>query len=695
MTHLAQRIYNELPAPARSLAATLRGFQLRSWRYGPETDQLIAETIAREHWTTDQWAVWKQERLAEVLQQAATKVPYYREQWATRRRGGDRSSWEMLENWPLLDKEEVRKNPKAFVADGRNVSRMFHDHTSGSSGKSLDVWLTKETVRLWYALFEARCRYWYGVSRSSRWGVLGGQLITPVTDREPPFWIRNYALKQLYMSSYHLAPDLLPHYFKAIKQFRVEYLLGYASSLFELAQAALRLQPSLPKLKVVVVNAEPLYDYQRRTIEEAFQCPVRETYGMAETVAAASECEAGRMHLWPEAGIMEVLPDENRVKNGEAGELVCTGLINIDMPLIRYRVGDRGTLEPPSIPCRCGRTLPILSKIEGRIDETLYTRDGRRIGRLDPVFKSQLPIREAQIIQESLEQIRIKYVPADTWTPAANKTLVERLQDRVGNVSVVLEPVDVLPRGSNGKFRAVICELSPEQIEAVRFGNTSVKVPGSPERRKVTTLRIGPDVKVRRVMRKELSQVAAVHMAAFPNSAITLMGQEAVRRYYDWQLVGPHIVLALGAFSSDQCLGFCFGGVFRGATSGFLARNRAYLTWRVLTHPWLITNEIFRGRLKMAARLLRRRPAAKGIYVSNAPRSFEILAIAVDPRSQRTGIGELLMHEAEAIARKHSFHQIHLTVHAKNAQVIRFYQGLGWQKTESGAVWRGEMKKYL
>src|SRR5436190_7566282 len=126
---------------------------------------------------------------------------------------------------------------------------------------------------------------------------------------------------------------------------------------------------------------------------------------MAETVAAASECEAGRLHLWPEAGWLEIINNNQAAPSGEVGDLICTSLYNTDMPLIRYRVGDRAALADPHQSCSCGRHLPQISALEGRIDDVLYTTDGRRIGRLDPIFKAQLPVREAQIVQERLDCI--------------------------------------------------------------------------------------------------------------------------------------------------------------------------------------------------------------------------------------------------------------------------------------------------
>jgi phenylacetate-CoA ligase len=442
-------LYHRLPAPARSWAACVRGLYLRSWRYGPETERLMALAEERESWSPGRWRAWQEEQLARVLHRAATQTPYYREQWAERRRRGDYASWERLENWLLLDKEPLRRTPRAFLADDCRPSRMFHEHTSGTTGKPLELWWSRRTVREWYALFEVRCRRWYGVSRVDRWANAGGQLVAPVERRRPPFWVWNPALRQLYLSSYHLAPDLIPYYLDEIARRRVRYLLGYTSSLYILACEALRRGRTDLAMQVVITNAEPLYDYQRAAIARAFGSPVRETYGMAEVVAAASECPEGRLHLWPEVGWVEVLD----------GELVCTGLLNPDMPLVRYRIGDRGVPAADGEACPCGRGLPLLGSLEGRADDVLHTADGRRVGRLDPAFKGGLPIVEAQIIQEALDRVRVRYVPGPGFDGAAGRSLVERLRSRLGPVHVVLEATPEVPRERNGKFRAVICNL--------------------------------------------------------------------------------------------------------------------------------------------------------------------------------------------------------------------------------------------
>ncbi|HXO85410.1 MAG TPA: hypothetical protein VN803_07785, partial [Gemmatimonadales bacterium] len=274
-----------------------------------------------------------------------------------------------------------------------------------------------------------------------------------------PFWVWNVAMRQLYMSSYHLAPDLIPHYLDALRRYRIVYLAGYSSSIHALAQQIVRLGRRDLAMQAVYTNAEPLDQEQRQTIAAAFQCPVRETYGMVETVAAASECPSGRLHQWPEIGHIEADPESG-------GELICTGLLNPDMPLIRYRVGDRGRLNESQL-CECGRSLPLIAHIEGRTDDLLFTPDGRSIGRLSQVGKGIVGLRESQIIQEERDLIRVLVALTPGFAADFANTLTQRLRERMGDVRVVVEQVETIPRTRNGKLRAVVCNLPPHERMAL------------------------------------------------------------------------------------------------------------------------------------------------------------------------------------------------------------------------------------
>jgi phenylacetate-CoA ligase len=472
MSNTLTALYHRLPYPARSAAATARGWYLRYWRYGPDHHRRAHAALERERWTPERWRAWQEEQVAELLHRAATKVPYYREYWADRRRRGDKASWDTLTNWPVLEKDVVRTNPRAFLADDCDPRRMLHEQTSGTSGKPIDVWRSRSTLTELYAIAEARTRMWLGIPASVRWARLGGQLVTPVRRRQPPFWVWNAAMRQLYLSAYHLAPDLIHHYVDAMVHYGIRYLGGYTSSLTSLAHEVRRTEGRKINMLAVFTNAEPITPDQRQVITSAFNCPVRETYGMAESVAAGSECEAGNLHEWPEIGYIEVHQSGHPVRSTESGELICTGLLNWDMPLIRYRVGDTGRMAESSRHCPCGRGLPIVESIEGRTTDTLFTADGRQVFWLNPVFYG-LPIEEAQIVQRRLDHLLVRVVPDTGFDQSAERTIVSRLRERMGyDVDIEVRTNESVPRTANGKLRMVVCELPEDVRSRVRAGQS-------------------------------------------------------------------------------------------------------------------------------------------------------------------------------------------------------------------------------
>ncbi len=201
-------------------------------------------------------------------------------------------------------------------------------------------------------------------------------------------------------------------------------------------------------------------------------------------------------------------------------------------------------------------------------------------------------------------------------------------------------------------------------------------------------------VEVRELTKADLEAVTRVHNEAFPESAMTSLGSEAVRRYYEWLLLGPHDGTAIGAWEGDRLLGFCFGGVFRGAMSGFLRRNRAFLALLLLTRPWLLGNETFRGRATSVWSQLNR-GKKKPPPPPTGPPPFGILAIGVDARAQGKGVGRALMEYSENAARQSGFSQMWLSVRQDNHQAVAFYERLGWVKVLENGVWNGRLSKQL
>jgi ribosomal protein S18 acetylase RimI-like enzyme len=204
-----------------------------------------------------------------------------------------------------------------------------------------------------------------------------------------------------------------------------------------------------------------------------------------------------------------------------------------------------------------------------------------------------------------------------------------------------------------------------------------------------------PSIVCRYLETTDLDRVTEIHLAAFPSSALTRLGKRPAWKYYEWLMIGPHDAVALGGYVDETLAGYCFGGIFRGALSGFLRQNRGLLVRSVLTRPWMIANPLFRERLMLGVDLLRKRPHYRSkTPTRNLGPSFGVLSIAVHPDYQGLGLGKALLTESEAIARQRGFPRMKLSVAYNNIHAIRFYEAQGWQKFPA-EDWQGAMFKDL
>lgn len=185
------------------------------------------------------------------------------------------------------------------------------------------------------------------------------------------------------------------------------------------------------------------------------------------------------------------------------------------------------------------------------------------------------------------------------------------------------------------------------------------------------------DLTVRQTQRGDVASVAMIHTAVFPESAITKLGHKAAESYYLWLLDDSHDALNLVAEYEDRIVGYISAGKFRGATSGFLRKNRKRLFLGLLRRPSLIMDAIFRERVRAGVGILRGKRS--GAAPSYEHPGFGILAIAVHPSAQRMGVAALLVQRAEQEARTRGSKGMILTVALGNSGARTFYEKLGWR----------------
>jgi phenylacetate-CoA ligase len=384
-----------------------------------------------------------------------------------------------LEDLPLLEKDPLRIDPKQFLDSTRRPLFKLTFLTSGSSGTPLKTYWTLGEVRDSIALREARSLKWAGVSFRLPRATFSGRLVEPSPDSAGPFYRYNAVERQVYLSAFHLSHDTAPRYAKALRTHGVRWLTGYAVSFYLLGQFILEQGLPVPPLDAIVTTSEKLTAEMRGVIERAYRCRVYEEYSTVENAVFASECESGRLHVSHDAGIVEILRvDGTACGPGEVGEVVATCLMRTYQPLIRFRLGDLAAWDDS--PCPCGRAMPVIREVVGRVEDVVVGPDGRQMVRFHGVFVDLPHIREGQIVQEALDQIVVNIVPAGQFGPGDERVLVERVRQRLGSqVTVTVQLVDSIPRTRAGKFQPVVSLLSENQKYGVlKAGGRHERKPG-------------------------------------------------------------------------------------------------------------------------------------------------------------------------------------------------------------------------
>lgn len=461
MSTLKETIYLRSPFGLQRFLVNVYGWWWYHRRFNSHFLRLVDELTARERWTAEQFRDYQEERLDRLIE-CARNSSHYGELF--KKYGVSRSltPFEALSKMPLLMKESLRTAPRKLLT-GAPPFRTKTFKSSGTTGTPVEIYFTPEFHSWNMALAEARHKHWAGVTYRDRRVMFGARKICAFEKDSPPFWHFSPAENLAYASIYHLSDKFLPSYIGFLREFMPDFIEGYPSALAIVARYSLENNLSLPSAKAISTGSETLLDASRNMIEKVWQSKVFDRYGAVEGCMFVSQCEFGRYHVSPEAGIIEIVDSNGHpVIPGITGEVVCTGLQNQLQPLIRYKVGDlaRWSVEQD---CFCGRKMPIIEAIEGRVEDLCYTQDGRQMLRFDTVFKGLPSIGEAQVVQESLTRFTVYVVPAVGFTQQDINAIQRNMCLHVGKVQIDVKCVDVIQRSASGKFRAVVCKLSQEE----------------------------------------------------------------------------------------------------------------------------------------------------------------------------------------------------------------------------------------
>jgi phenylacetate-CoA ligase len=427
---------------------------------GRDTLRRMAEVDSRDQWTAEQLQQYQLAALKKLLRHAADQVPWYQDQF---RRTGliaeDIRSVDDISVLPVLTKAIVREHYADLIA--RNwQGKTFSKRTGGSTGEPFCFEMTREDYQRRIAVM------WRGYGRAGArmgrrtlylWGadILPGNNFAAWKNR-----LYHRLFQRRMLNSFEMNQANLGEYADAVRRFRPQVIVGYVTPLVELARYALASNQRLSGPAAILTGAEPLHGYQRDLISQAFAAPVYNTYGCREVMLIASEAPGvDGMLINADQLLVESVDAQMQPVRDQPGRLLLTDLHAQGMPLIRYSNGDVVTLTDAP---QAGMPWPRLLAVEGRQLDLIRTIDGRMLpGEFFPHLMKDIPgVERFQVVQSTLQQLRIRIVTGAGYDAAAGKLLIDALQRHLGaSMQIDLQQVNDIPLTASGKLRVTISEL--------------------------------------------------------------------------------------------------------------------------------------------------------------------------------------------------------------------------------------------
>ena len=425
-----------------------------------------------QHWPAEKLGRGQQTQLIHLLEWAVSNVPYYKDaKWSAKKLGELRRTpkdfWDIWRTLPILTKAELRRQGARMNAcevppTHQPLKKVF---TSGSTGIPVKVGSTAVTRLIWNAM-TLREILWRKRDFKKR---LGAIRFIPERHRDPrghtsPSWpevvSRHYRTGYFGIIHVGFPVDELARW---LRRFDPHYLVTYPSVAAALLEELGSPAAKPPSLEEITFVAEPLPQELEAYLAEEWDIRSAEYYSANEAGYIACRCAEGdSLHVQSEAVLLEIIDDGgNPSKPGEAGRVVVTPLHNLATPLIRYELGDYATVGEP---CACGRTLPVIEKILGRVRNLVRTPDGRRywpvsLGKL----RSMPSVRQFQYVQSAPDAIQLRLVLNQALTQEEESQAAGLAQKALGYpFQIEIMPVSEIARGPTGKYEEFLSLITTE-----------------------------------------------------------------------------------------------------------------------------------------------------------------------------------------------------------------------------------------
>jgi phenylacetate-CoA ligase len=439
---------------------------LHSWMISRNVRTYYRELTASQWLTPTEIKALQELKLRRLIHHAFYHVAYYRDIFLKNNlKPGDIQTIEDLLKLPLLDKPTIRENLYFdLLSDNHNKKKILRISTSGSTGEPFVCFADKFQLEMrWAATLRSMewSGYRFGDRQARLWHQTIGMSWSQVIRERLDAWLS----RRLFIPAYEMSDKNLHHWMRRLQKFRPSLIDGYAESFNFLAHYIKSHGLSGLQPKGIISSAQILPEQSRAVIENEFRCRVFDKYGSREFSGIAYESDGHDGHLVvAENYIVEILKDGKPAAPGEMGEVVITDLNNYCMPFIRYRVGDLAMAMDTSRPSPCGRGLPRIGGIEGRVQAIIVGTNGNYVPGtfFAHLFKDyDYLVKQYQVMQEKLNEITLTVVKGLRYNEEGFRDILQKLHRFLGSEMVInVRFVDSIPMVRTGKQQGTISKLN-------------------------------------------------------------------------------------------------------------------------------------------------------------------------------------------------------------------------------------------
>jgi phenylacetate-CoA ligase len=424
--------------------------RLREWQELEHTQYLPLEALRDR----------QSERLRALVRAAVENTPFYSD-WFTAAGVAPSaiSTPDDLRRLPIVTKQHLRREGGRMLSKAFAPTALMEFRTGGSTGKPLVLFASEEVSERRNACARRSDR-WSGWEVGEPVAAVWGNPKLPSTLKER---LRNELLEPIiYLDTMALTPDAVRRFAVEWRQVRPTLLFGHAHSIYLLARSLEDQGIDDVRPKAVLSTSMMLLKPERDVIERVLSVKVTDRYGCEEVGLIGCECERHNgLHMNLDHLIVEFLREDGTTADaGEMAYVVVTDLINDAMPLIRYRVEDMACRIDRA--CECGRALPLMDRVAGRVADFLLRGDGARVAGISLIENSLTKfsgIDQMQIVQDDLTHIHLRIVPDPAFDAGIERELTGYFAETFPGTTVQVERVETIPREPNGKYRFAICRI--------------------------------------------------------------------------------------------------------------------------------------------------------------------------------------------------------------------------------------------